>query len=755
MAYRSIPLALCFAALIATTAAADDGTWSLFLDAQPEQPPSRDAHTAILDPVRHRLIVFGGPNGPPISATWAMSLGAVPNWTRIATAGPQPLPRIWHSAIYDPVRDRMIVFGGDNGGPANDVWALSLAGTPAWTLLHPSGTPPAGRFSHSAIYDPVRDRMIVFGGNYWLNDVWALNLGGPLAWQPLTPAGTAPPARSSHAAIYDPVRDRMVVFGGYASGSYLNDVWALSLGVTPAWSEIVSSGSLPPARACNSAVYDPAGDRLLVYGGYNQFTGGPMSDLWAFSLGSLSGWNELTVSPALPGSYEQQVVLDPSVGRLLAYGGSGLPFTCLSIPLTDPSQWQAITPLRPVLSPALRSTHSATYDPLRRRLVIAGGDRRSNDPSTWALSLGTREWHTLASEDPPGGLRQHCTIYDPPGDRLIAFGGRGNSTGLWQLSMADGSTWQPLVAAPGPAPEGRSEAAAIFDPLRHRMLLFGGLETYSYSNYSLNDVWALSLDGSPTWTQVAPSGTGPWLSNASAFYDPARDRMVVFGGCTAAGAGCKRPPTAPMWELSLAGTPAWNPIAQSGTLPPGYDPAILDVAGDRALVVGTYSPSFGVFVPAVWARGLADGSPWTRLFPQGQAPPLIEAFTATFDSDAGRALIAFSGDYPDDDDQVWALTFGAVASVPPPASRLALAGTLPNPASGAWVVSFGLASAAPATIELLDVAGRTLVTRQVGQLGAGPHTLPIAEARRLPPGVYLLRLRQGAEVVTARASLVR
>ena len=36
-------------------------------------------------------------------------------------------PRYYHSAIYDPMRDRMVVFGGDDGaysGWRNDVWAL-------------------------------------------------------------------------------------------------------------------------------------------------------------------------------------------------------------------------------------------------------------------------------------------------------------------------------------------------------------------------------------------------------------------------------------------------------------------------------------------------------------------------------------------------------------------------------------------------------------------------------------------------------
>src|SRR5207237_543716 len=76
------------------------------------------------------------------------------------------------SAIYDPVRDRIVIFGGfssvggNAGPPTNDVWALELgvANAPHWTPLTPAGTPPPARIRHRAIYDPVRDRMVVFSG---------------------------------------------------------------------------------------------------------------------------------------------------------------------------------------------------------------------------------------------------------------------------------------------------------------------------------------------------------------------------------------------------------------------------------------------------------------------------------------------------------------------------------------------------------------------------------------------------------------
>src|SRR5207249_6303100 len=111
-------------------------------------------------------------------------------------------------------------------------------GDPEWTQLQPTGEAPSRRAGHSAIYDPVRDRMLVFGGVdssiTYLADLWALSLSDPPAWSKLDPSGFAPNPRSSHAAIYDPRFDRMVVFGGQASGIALDTVWCLSLDA-PRW----------------------------------------------------------------------------------------------------------------------------------------------------------------------------------------------------------------------------------------------------------------------------------------------------------------------------------------------------------------------------------------------------------------------------------------------------------------------------------------------------------------------------------------
>jgi hypothetical protein len=89
----------------------------------------------------------------------------------------------------------------------------------------------------------------------------------------------------------------------------------------------------------------------------------------------------------------------------------------------------------------------------------------------------------------------------------------------------------------------------------------------------------------------------------------------------------------------------------------------------------------------------------------------------------------------------------------PPAVRLAVRAA-PNPARGRLRVALALPGSVPAELGLWDVAGRR-VARSTLDLGPGDHAIVWSLPRRLAAGVYLVRLEQAGERVTARITLAR
>ena len=155
---------------------------------QPSMPTAR--HYAAGSVVNSNLYVIGGntSNNVPVAANEEFSLPST--WVQLSPTGGPPSPRFQLAGGHDEATNRMIIFGGAGGNISyvptmlNDTWVLSDAdgiGAPAWTQLAPTGGPPAGREGHSAVYDPVSNSLIIFGGDLAegscfedANDVWVL-----------------------------------------------------------------------------------------------------------------------------------------------------------------------------------------------------------------------------------------------------------------------------------------------------------------------------------------------------------------------------------------------------------------------------------------------------------------------------------------------------------------------------------------------------------------------------------------------------
>ena len=85
---------------------------------------------------------------------------------------------------------------------------------------------------------------------------------------------------------------------------------------------------------------------------------------------------------------------------------------------------------------------------------------------------------------------------------------------------------------------------------------------------------------------------------------------------------------------------------------------------------------------------------------------------------------------------------------------LALAGARPNPTTGPIQVWLTLPSRERATLDLLDVAGRRVARREVGQLGPGTHLVTLTPSPTPRAGLYFLRLTQGDRELKGRVAVI-
>lgn len=323
-------------------ARSQDGAW-VSVTGSSVTPGLRREHGAIFDREHQRYLIFNGRSGTAANPyilfndIWVLDVSGTPAWSYMPIGGAVPGERHSVQWGYDAARNRVLIFGGYGkhypDSPLNeylnDVWELSLGVTPVWTELFPAGQTPSGRLAGAAVYDPMRQRFVGFGGT--INapvDTWVLNLRGQANWEPLPIGGDRPNGGWGMTSVYDAKRDRMLIFGGSTSDDYYgsnNDVWELKLRGLPIWSKITTVGVRPKARRSGAAVFDGLRNRMVIYGGFDavpasdQFLG----DTWQLDFNADPPvWTELHPAGTLPhGRDGTPAAYDPLHDRMIVYGG--------------------------------------------------------------------------------------------------------------------------------------------------------------------------------------------------------------------------------------------------------------------------------------------------------------------------------------------------------------------------------------------------------------------------------------------------
>jgi len=179
-------------------------------------------------------------------------------WTEQHPDGPGPAARLFHAALYDDVRDALIVYGGADASALSatamdfaDVWSLSLADL-RWDRLHAGGVgAPEGRFWAGLTLDPTTHTYLLFGGHDDQqlgnrNDSWRFDPDGR-SWQridrgdtynkPATDVcmfppdfanvdATLPERRSAHTLLWSNVCKHALLFAGKTDCGATDDVWS-------------------------------------------------------------------------------------------------------------------------------------------------------------------------------------------------------------------------------------------------------------------------------------------------------------------------------------------------------------------------------------------------------------------------------------------------------------------------------------------------------------------------------------------------
>ena len=188
--------------------------------------------------------------GVPTNAQWRV-IGSCPG-------GSDP------GALYDSRRDRVLVFDG----AARTLWASPLHGPTVWTQIVAAGEAPEpvyGASEHFTLaYDETRDRVIVCRSAR--GEVYELTLGATPRWNRIVESSGG--GGTDASVIYDPVRNRLVAFGGCGTFGAFNQLWTVSLDGGGEWLELRTTGDIPGGRCNASAIYDPVGDRLIIFGGF-------------------------------------------------------------------------------------------------------------------------------------------------------------------------------------------------------------------------------------------------------------------------------------------------------------------------------------------------------------------------------------------------------------------------------------------------------------------------------------------------------
>ncbi len=353
----------------------------------------------------------------------------------------------------------------------------------------------------------------------------------------------------------------------------------------------------------------------------------------------VSIWEKDLEPGTLPGlSYGFGLAFDRARGRAVLWGED----TESIVYEWDGQRWESVVPADPETdgNPRPRDGTNLVYDPGAGRTLMFGGtatgcsttgntcaDLWAWDGNSWEL---LHKWSESAPDASPAPRSYFAMTYDALRRRTLVFGGQGASGEFLGDTWAwDGAAWTLVCGGSAPAcgPSPRRELSMVFDPSRGVTVMYGGILTpgdlscTNISNGVCGDTW--ELNGS-VWTEklvTEPGSTGYPLRNPALAYDPHSQTVVLFGGRLHPSNDCGSPRAIPLLaylcdELWSWDGGQWRPVLEplfnhSHPGPRSHARAVADGQG-AVLLVGGEGASTSGMRPDWQDSWTWDGAAWTE-----------------------------------------------------------------------------------------------------------------------------------------------
>lgn len=333
------------------------------------------------------------------------------------------------------------------------------------------------------------------------------------AWEP-TSTVDAPTPRTRHVAVWDTAGNRMIVWGGNGPGG-MQASGGMYDPATNTWTP-TSTVNVPAGRQDATAIWDDAHKLMIVWGGR---IGGTPTDTGGIFDPATNTWVHVSSDNAPSARYGHTAVWTGT--RMIVWGGTdGTSF------LSDGAAFDPVmnTWSSPITG-GLTGRHSHTAVWTGSTMVVWGG--YGTDGITNGIYLGDgavydlAQWVGLSASSAPSARRSHTAVWT--GMSMVLFGG----IGAMGQAMGDGAkyaggSWIPLN---NPAPEPREAHTAVWLASSNEMIIWGGIAggTRLDSGYRLNN-----LD----WSGPLPTAPEARAHHTAVAYD---SKMIIWGGDTAAG----------------------------------------------------------------------------------------------------------------------------------------------------------------------------------------------------------------------------